>query len=37
MTREMGADVAIFELLGGTTLVDIGKIITSKSSLRVSN
>jgi len=34
MTKEMGADVAVFELLGGTTLADIGAIITTKSSLR---
>jgi aryl carrier-like protein len=34
MTKEMGADVAVFELLGGSTLADIGATIAAKTSLR---
>jgi hypothetical protein len=34
MTKEMSADVAVFELLGGTSLKDIGGTIAAKSTLR---
>ncbi|KAJ4302832.1 hypothetical protein N0V90_001723 [Kalmusia sp. IMI 367209] len=34
MTKEMSADIAVFELLGGTTIRDIGGIIATKSALR---
>lgn len=34
MTKEMSAEVAVFELLGGTTIHDIGNIILKKSTLR---
>jgi aryl carrier-like protein len=37
MTKEMGADVAVFELLGGSTLADISATIATKSSLRKTN
>jgi hypothetical protein len=30
MTKEMGADAAVFELLGGTSIAEIGGIITKK-------
>jgi hypothetical protein len=32
--KELGADVAVFEILGGITIVEIGTIIAQRSSLR---
>ncbi|PVH93388.1 reducing type I polyketide synthase [Periconia macrospinosa] len=34
MTKEMGAEVAVFELLGGTSIREIGGIVAAKSTLK---
>jgi hypothetical protein len=36
ITKEMSADVAVFELLGRTSIRDIGRLIATKSTLRVT-
>jgi len=34
VSKELGADVAVFEILGGMTISDIGTVIAQRSSLR---
>lgn len=34
LVREMGAEVAIFEIMGGATLLGVGSVVAGKSSFR---